>query len=231
MKFLVLAIIVFSLYLIYRLSFPRQDEKSQENEIPSKKSSDGYEAVIKSRFVLPDQSNSAQHDDRKQVSDKQDKKPDIFAAGNDKPDASVVPSEDLDEAFAEDVNPEELDIEPDDNETDNDNELDTDEEAEEIRQSAGKIEGYADGFTYDELAKVIHDADKQPDEMTRAVLETLRDFAQTEMFGEFVSSGADRAARIASILDRSEQSIAQDEEAQDDNDTEYQDFDISRFLS
>jgi hypothetical protein len=51
-----------------------------------------------------------------------------------------------------------LDIEPDANETDSDDEPDADEETEEIRQSAGEIEGYAEGFTYDELATVIHEA-------------------------------------------------------------------------
>jgi hypothetical protein len=231
MKLLVLLIILFSLYLIYRLSFPKQAGKSQGNETIPPQSSDGYKAVIKNRFVLPDRSNSAQHDDRKQDSDKQDENASIFAVGNANMPPVAVPSEELDDVFAEDVKPEDLDIEPDANETDNDSELDADEEVEEIRQSAGEIEGYAEGFTYDELATVIHEADK-PEAITKAALETLRDLSQTDMFEKLVSGDTDRAARIASILDRSEQSIAsQDEDAADDKDNEYKDFDIMQFLS
>ncbi|MDR3245553.1 MAG: hypothetical protein LBT50_03880, partial [Prevotellaceae bacterium] len=93
------------------------------------------------------------------------------------------------------------------------------------------IEGYADGFTYDELATVIHEADKQPEAMTQAAVKTLRNFAQTDMFEKLVSSDADRAVRIASVLDRSEQSLAgQGKDAADDTDTEYRDFDIRQFL-
>jgi hypothetical protein len=230
MKLLVLAIILLSLYLIYRLSFPRQAGNSSGNETPPPKQPDGYEAVLKSRFVLSVQSNSAQHDDRKQDSDKQDENASIFAAGNEKPNA-VIPPEDLPEIFGEDVNPDDLDIEPDESETDNDDEPDSEEEAEEIRQSAGEIEGYAEGFTYDELATAIHETDK-PEAMAKATVETLRNLSQTDMFEKLVSGDAGRAARIASILDRSEQSLAgQDEDATDDKNDEYKDFDMMQYLS
>jgi hypothetical protein len=230
MKLPVLLIIIISLYLIYRLSFPRQAKNRPGNETPPPNTPDGDEAVIKNRFVLPARSNLAQHDDRKKESDKQDENASIFAVGNEKSNA-VIPPEELGEVFAEDVNPDDLDIEPDVNETDNDSELDADEEAEEIRQSAGEIEGYAEGFTYDELATVIHEAD-QPEAMTKAVVETLRDLSQTDMFEQLVSGDTDRASRIASILDRSEQSLASwDEDAEDDKNGEYKDFDITQFLS
>jgi hypothetical protein len=129
------------------------------------------------------------------------------------------------------MNPDDLDIEPDASETDSADEPDADEEAEEIRQSAGEIEGYAEGFTYDELSTVIHEADK-PEAMTKATVETLRDLSQTDMFEKLVSGDAGRAARIAAVLDHSEQSLAsRDEEAADDKDNEYKDFDMMQFLS
>jgi hypothetical protein len=229
MQLLILLIILFSLYLIYRLSFPDQAVKQEKEKTPPKQS-DGYEAVPKSRFVLPAQSNSAQHDDRGKESDKQDKTTDIFAAGNEKPDAVVIPLEALDEVFGEDVHPEDLDIEPDESESESD--LDADEEAEELRLNAGEIEGYAGGYTYDELAAVIHEADRQSGEMTKADVEKLRDFSQTDMFERLVSGDADRAVRIASILDRNEQCLAeQDKGVADDSDDAYRHFDIEQFLS
>jgi hypothetical protein len=231
MKFIVLAIILLSLYLIYRLSFPGQSENGQGDEPVPKEPPDSYETVVKSRFVLPDRGKSTQHADRKQDSDKQEENASIFAAGNEKSNA-VIPSEELGEVFAEDAGPDDLDIEPDASETNNDNELDAGEEAEEIRQSAGGIEGYAEGFTYDELATVIHETDKQPEAMTTASLETLRDLSTTDMFEQLVSGNTGRASRITSVLDRSEQSLArQDEDAADDKDNEYRDFDITQILS
>jgi hypothetical protein len=230
MKLLVLAIILLSLYLIYRLSFPGQAGNRPGNEAPPPKPPDGDEAVVKSRFVLPAQSNSKQHADTRKESDKQEENAPIFAAGNEKKDA-VIPPEELPEIFGEDVNPDDLDIEPDTSETDSDNEPDVDEEAEEIRQSAGAIEGYAEGFTYDELATVIHETDK-PEAMAKAAVETLRNFSQTDMFEQLVSGDAGRAARIAAVLDHSEQSLAsQDEDATESKDNEYKDFDITQFLS
>jgi hypothetical protein len=230
MKFIVLAVILLSLYLIYRLSFSRQAGNRPGNETPPSKPPDGYEAVVKSRFVLPDRSNLTQHADRKQESDKQEENASIFAAGNEKSN-TVIPPEELGGVFAEDAGPNDLDIEPDANETDNDDELDAEEEAEEIRQSAGEIEGYAEGFTYDELATIIHEADK-PEAMAKATVETLRDLSQTDMFEQLVSGNAGRASRIAAVLNRSEQSLAsRGEDAADDRDDEYKDFDIGQFLS
>jgi hypothetical protein len=230
MKLLVLAIILFSLYLIYRLSFPKQAENGQGDEPKLPKPSNEDEAVLKNRFVLDFQRQPLPTPATPENSENQPENASIFAAGNEKKDA-VIPSEELGEVFAEDVNPDDLDIEPDANETDSDDEPDADEEAEEIRQNAGKIEGYAEGFTYDELATAIHDTDK-PEAMTKAAVETLRNLSQTDMFEKLVSGDSGRAARIASILDRSEQSLSsQDEEAANDKNDEYKDFDIMQFIS
>ncbi|MDR1666729.1 MAG: hypothetical protein LBS03_03425 [Bacteroidales bacterium] len=231
MKILVLAIILFSLYLIYRLSFPKQAEDRRGDEPRPPKPVDEDEAVPKSRFVLDFQRQPLPTPAMPENSDKQEENASIFAAENEKPNA-VIPPEELGEVFGEDVNPDDLDIEPDASETEEtDNDGEADEEAEEIRQSAGEIEGYAGGFTYDELATVIHETDK-PEAMTKAAVETLRDLSTTDMFEKLVSGDAGKAARIASILDRNEQSLAsQDEDVADEKDTEYQDFDIGQFLS
>ncbi|MDR2385098.1 MAG: hypothetical protein LBD80_05475 [Tannerella sp.] len=230
MKLLVLAIILFSLYLIYRLSFPKQAGKPREDEPAPKEPPDEYEAVPKSRFVCPDRGQPQPTPATTLKSENQTENALTFATGNEKTNA-VIPPEELGEVFGEDVNPDELDIEPDANETDNENELDAEEEAEEIRGSAGEIKGYAEGFTYDELATAIHETDK-PEAMTKATVETLCDLSQTDMFEKLVSGDAGRGSRIAAVLDHSEQSLAsQDENAADDKDNEYKNFDIGQFLS
>jgi len=230
MKIFVLTIILLSLYLIYRLSFPKQTSKGQGNETPPSEAKDDYGAVVKKRYVLPSQSNSKRRDDNRQESDKQYEKANIFAAGNSKPDASVIPKEELNEVFGEEVNPEELDIEPDESETDGSEAPDAEEEAEEIRQSVGAMEGYAEGYTYGELTEAIHDAGKQTEAVSKATVETLRSLTGTDMFEQLVSSHQGRALQIASILDRSEQSLVTDSNLADNGDMEGEKLDIEQFL-
>jgi len=228
MKLFILAVIFLSLYLLYRLCFPKQAEKPQGKETLPPEALEGYEAVIKNRFVLPSLSNSAQHDDSKPDSDKPDEKAFIFAAENGKPDTSVVQNDELDGVFSEEVNPEDLEIEPDESETVDDEELDADEEAEELRQSVGVIEGYAEGITYDELREILDDAGKHPKVMKDATIETLRSILKTDMFEQLASSGEGRFAQIASVLNRSEKNLAHDEGETDDKDLI--DFNIEQCL-
>ena len=224
MKLVVFLIIVLSLYLIYRLSFPKQAEKREETGTPPPP--DGHEAVIKRRFVLPDRSNPAQHDDRKEDSDKQAEKALIFAPGNENPDAGIIPPEELGEVFGEDVNPEDLDID----ETNEDGE-EIPEEDEDDAELNGNM-AYADGCTIDEMTEAVKTADKPESEQSPEAVKTLYSLSKTDMFEQMVSGDAGRAARIAAILDRSEQSLAgQNEDAADNGDSEYRDFDIGQFLS
>jgi hypothetical protein len=237
MKLLAILIMLAALFLLYRIVCPKQVDTKKYDKTPLSTQSCDYEAVVKSRFVLPDRSNltivPVQDKDSRENPENRDKKPDTFAAGNENPPSGIIQPEELNDVFGEDVNPEDLDIERDENETDENDasDLDADEEAEEIRGLTGETEGYAGGFTYEELTTVIHETDK-PDEMTKASVETLHNLSGTDMFEELVSGDKSKAARIAAILDRNEKSlIEQSEDAADGNDSEYQNYDIDRFLS
>jgi hypothetical protein len=167
MKLTVFLIIILSLYLIYRLSFPKQTGKREESEAPPPP--DGDEAVIKHRFVLPDRRNPAQHDDRRKDSDKQDEKASIFAPGNEHPDAGIIPPEALGEVFGEDVNPEDLDID----ETDGDGDEMPEEDDEELLRTMNGHVAYADGCTIDEMTEAVETADKPESEQSSEAVETL----------------------------------------------------------
>jgi hypothetical protein len=224
MKLVVFLIILLSLYLIYRLSFPKQAEKSEKTETPPLP--DGHEAVVKRRFVLPDRSNPAQHDDRSKDSDKQAEKAIIFAPGNENPATGIIPPEELGEVFGEDVNPDDLDID----ETDEDGE-EMPEEDEDDSELNGNV-AYADGCTIDEMTEAVKTADKPESEQSPEAVKTLYSLSKTDMFEQMVSGDAGRAERIAVILDRGEQSLAgQREDTADDSDSEYRDFDVEQFLS
>jgi hypothetical protein len=60
MKLLVLGIIVFSLYLIYRLSFPKQAGKYREDESVQKEPPDEYDAVPKAVLYVLTSDNPSQ---------------------------------------------------------------------------------------------------------------------------------------------------------------------------
>jgi hypothetical protein len=228
MKLIVFLIITLSLYLIYRLSFPKQAKKREESE--ASPLPDGDEAVLKRRFVLPDRSNPAQRDDRSEDSDKQAGKAAIFAPGNENPDAGIIPPEALGEVFGEDVNPDDLDID----ETDEDGEEvpEEDDDDDELRRTMNGNVAYADGCTIDEMTEAVKTADKPESEQSPEAVKTLYRLSKTDMFEQLVSGDTGRAARIAAILDRGEQSLAgQSEDAPDNGDGEYLDFDVGQFLS
>jgi hypothetical protein len=153
MKLTVFLIIVLSLYLIYRLSFPKQVGKREESETSPPQ--DGDEAVVKRRFVLPDRSNPTQHDDRKEDSDKQDEKSVTFAPGNDNPTTGVIPPEALGEVFGEDVNPEDLDIDETDEDGEDIPKEDGDEDDAELLWTMNGNVAYADGCTIDEMTEAV----------------------------------------------------------------------------
>jgi hypothetical protein len=107
-----------------------------------------------------------------------------------------------------------------------------DENDVELRRTMNGNVAYADGCTIDEMAEAVETADKPESEQSPEAVETLYRLSKTDMFEQLVSGDAGRAARIAAILDRGEQSLAgQREDAADDSDGKYRDFDIGQFLS
>ena len=231
MKIFALAVLIFALYRIFRLFCPKKTvNKAKANKISlPPEAMDGYEAVIKKRYVLPDRSKPAQHEDRKEESGKTEEKANIFAGGNQISERSIIQNDELPEVFGKDSNPENLDIEKDESEMDSNDELNAEEEAEELRQiMGGVIEGYSAGITYEEFAAVIQEVDTCPEKMTDIDIEVLRNISETDVFEQIISSKESRAARIAYILEREIENTVQDEVVADDKNMELQKFDISQ---
>jgi hypothetical protein len=227
MKLIILVIILLSLYLIYRLSFPRQAGRPKENETPPSKPPDNYESVVKNRFVLPEWSNPAQHDDRKQDSDKQAENALIFAAGNEKPDA-VIPHGKLDEVFDEEPDPEELDIDPDDEEETGSPDSDGEEEDEELRQTLGRDAEPAGGFSVEEMEEAAKAVDKPSDEKAAILFRVEK----TDLFEKLVSGDEGKAARITALIERHLRSLNPEiENEESDNNSDLENFDMMEFLS
>ena len=221
MKLLVLLIIILCLYLIYRLSFPKQAGNGQGNEPERREPPDGYEPVVKNRFILPCQSNLKQLEDRKEDSDKQDEKAIIFAVGNEKPDA-VIPPDKLNEVFGNEPDPDDLDIEPDESE------LDVEEESEDL-QPSGRDTDLAGGFSIEELENVVKAVDNPTDENAGLLYKV----EPTDMFERMVSGDEGKAARIRAVIDRNIQSLnpAVENESENIGDSDYKNFNMADYLS
>ena len=231
MKIFALAVLIFALYRIFRLFYPKKKViKAKANKISlPPEAMDGYEAVIKKRYVLPDRSKPAQHEDRKEKSEETVENANIFAGGNQISERSIIQNDELPEVFGKETKPENLDIEKDESEMDSNDGLNAEEEAEELRQiMGGVIEGYSAGITYEEFAAVIQEVDTCPEKMTDTDIEVLRNISETDVFEQIISSKESRAARIAYILEREIENTVQDEVVADDKNTELQKFDISQ---
>lgn len=230
MKVLVILIMLAALYLLYRIACPKRQKPKKEGGNPPKHPIDISEVVVKSRFVLPDRSNSAQHADRKQESDTQEEKADIFAPETEKK-AVAIPPDRLDEAFSSEPNPDELDIEPDENETvatnETETEVDSEEEAEELRQTLGGDAVPADGLSVEEMEAAVA-ALRNPTEEQAAILLGVE---KTDLFEQLVSGDTGRAERITNIINRHVQKLYPEEANEKGGNSDLEHFDVAEFLS
>ena len=227
MKVTVLIIMLIALYLLYRIAFPGQAGTKQGDDNSRKSEKDVSDVVVKSRFVRPAQGQPQPTPATVEKSEYQVEKASIFAAGNEKPDA-VIPPEKLYEVF-EDFNPDELEIPPDgDGQSDETDGIETDleEEAEDLRQTLGREAEQADGMTIEEMTETFTAIENPTNEKAGLLFR----IEKTDMFEQLVSGDEGKAERIKAVIDRFVQ-IAFPDTENEFSDTDYNDFDISNFLS
>ena len=226
MKILAVMIMLVALFFLYCIVYPKRSAaKKGVDALPErKKETDISDVVVKTRFVRP---NPGQPQPTRTISEKEDvlkKKPYIFAAGNENRNA-VIPNEKLDEVF-DDVNPDELDIEPDENavgstslttgfEDNRDNEagmIDFDDESAELETSAE----LASGMSIEEMTEAAKAIDLPTDDKAGILFKVEK----TDMFERLVSGDEGKAERIKGIIDRYLQNLQ----------PEIENMDISEFL-
>jgi hypothetical protein len=225
MKILVILMMLATLYWFYRIAFPKSKEMKKGDEIPPQRPIEISEVVVKSRFVRPGLGQPKTSAATSLGTDPQAEKPDIFATGNEKKEA-VIPPEKLDEIFSEEVNPEDLDIERDENEADADRVVDGEEEAEELRQALGDA-GQAYGLSIEEMTAAVRATENPTDE--KAAL--LYRIERTDMFEQLVSGDEGKAERIAAIIERHIQRVVPQDTNEDNNNSDPEDFDVMKLLS
>jgi hypothetical protein len=227
MKSLVFLIIVLCLFLLYRIAFTKQPEEEKQNsDVPRNRETNPSEAVVKNRFVRPLPSQPQPTPATSLKTDKQEKKPDIFAAGNEKGNA-VIPPDKLDDVFDNEPNPEELDISPDDEDETSEPEPDAEEESEDLRQTLGREAELADGMSIEEMESATEAVNNPTDEKAGLLLK----IEPTDMFEQIVSGDEGKQARIKAIIDRHIQRMNPElEDKEDDSDNDLENFDVMKFL-
>ena len=234
MEYLVILIMLIALFLLYRIAYPKQSVGKKENEVLPEKPKSLPDVMGKSRFVLPSRSQPLPTPATSQVSEQEKEKSLTFAAANTENRQKVIPSEQLDEVFADKPNEvnydDELDIEIDDDEESNEVEIDLEaEEAEELARGLGQETIYADGVDFNDLqevAKVIHE---QPETVSEKTAKTIVALEDTEMLERLVANDTGRKNWVELVVARSMQKTMPEAETSHTHTTKYDDF-VGDFL-
>ena len=222
MKTVVLIVIFFSLFLLYRIGF-RTKPKAGRNPLRVESTeTDETDAIGKSRYVLPARRNPVQTSATASKTDEWQEKADNFALGNENRNA-IIPPEKLDEVFSEEPNPEDLDIPLDEDEETN--EADLDEENEDLRQSFGRDLELAEGLSIEEMTGVAEAINHPTTDNAGLLLKVEK----TDMFEKLISGDEGKAARVKAVIDRYVRSENPEVEPEESN-ADWKDFDMRNYL-
>ena len=231
MKLLALIIMFLALYFLYRIAYPKQCGTKKDNDFSQKEVKSTQSVMGKSRFVLPDRSQSQPTASTILKTEKEPKKDSTFAAESPKKQSAIIPIEQLDELFEGESNFEIMSLPLEqENENEAENEIDVEaEEAEEIRQVLGHEIMLADGIDFDDLQAVVQIVKEQPDEISEKTAETLAALENTDMFELLVSGSESKANWIKLVVERNIQNKQPEAEAIV-SEMDYGDFEITDFL-
>jgi len=227
MKTAAFMIMLIALFLLYRIAYPKRSATKKSNEILPKKEVDISELVVKSRFIRPNPGQLQTTPTTSVKTDLQGEKQKTFAGGNGHSDG-VIPSTRLNEVFDSEVNPEELDISPDEDERTD--EANLEEEAEDLRQVLGRDAEYAEGLSMEEMTEVAEAIDNPTDEKGGLLFRV----ETTDMFEKLVRGDEGKAARIREVIERHLRNQCDegemDGEEDDRMDNDWRNFDMQKFL-
>ncbi len=191
MKLIAIIIMLVSLFLLYRIAYPKQEVK-KDSETPPEKPKDAPDVMGKSRFVLPDRSKPLQTPATSQETEKEEEKRSV-----------AIPPEQLDEVFGDNSNPEIMSVPlGDENEDENEIDFEAEEEAEELNRVLGYEPEYADGIDYDDLQTVVKVVKEQPHEVNEKTAGTLAALENTDMFEMLASGNESKMNWIKSVVER-----------------------------
>ncbi|MDR0413482.1 MAG: hypothetical protein LBH61_06770, partial [Dysgonamonadaceae bacterium] len=205
-------------------------------ENPPKEEKPDRSVMGKSRFVLPDRSKPLQTPAIQTDIEKNEEKSYIFAAGTENRKQVAIPSNELDEAFGKDSNPEIIpdysDIEIDDDDDNGDIDFEA-EEAEELGRVEGSGAMYADGYDFNDLQTVAKAVREQPETVDGQTGKTLVALEHTELLILLAEGDEGKANWTRAIIDRQVQRKMSEMETKTEvsTNTDYGDFEAADYFS
>lgn len=230
MKLLALLIMLAALFLLYRIAYPKQaDTKKGNDTAPPEKPKVANDVMGKSRFVLPDRSKPLQTPATLSETETTSEKPVIFAAETEEKPSGIIPSEELDEDFADEPNPEILSIPLDDDDEEIDYEAE--EEEAELGRTLGHEAVMAEGIDYDKLQTAVKAVMEQPEDVSEETGRTIVELENTDMFEMLVSGDEGKMNWIKAVVERNIQKVMPEtEDETSDANFDYGDFDVADYV-
>ncbi|GHU83199.1 hypothetical protein FACS189415_5050 [Bacteroidia bacterium] len=230
MKLLALLIMLAALFLLYRIAYPKQaDTKKGNDTAPPEKPKVANDVMGKSRFVLPDRSKPLQTPATLSETETTSEKPVIFAAETEEKPSGIIPSEELDEVFADEPNPEILSIPLDDDDEEIDYEAE--EEEAELGRTLGHEAVMAEGIDYDKLQTAVKAVMEQPEDVSEETGRTIVELENTDMFEMLVSGDEGKMNWIKAVVERNIQKVMPEtEDETSDANFDYGDFDVADYV-
>ena len=221
MKVIAVIIMLYALFLLHRIAFPKCPAAEKGVDKPEKDTKTVRSVMGKSSFVLPERSKPLQTPAISTKDENIEKKEYMFAAGNETRNA-VIPNEELDKIFDE-TDPDDLDIDPDEDGDESQSETaDVEDEAAEFETGAEM----ASGMSIEEMTEAAKAIDKPTDDKA----EILFRVEKTDMFEQLVSGDEGKAQRIKAIIDRHFRSLQPKVEIENTESSEWNEFDIRNHL-
>ena len=212
MEHFAIIILLISVFLLYRIAYPKQSvEKKEKSVFRETSKSKSYPDVMgKSHFVMPHLREPLPTPVQSQVVEQK-------APESAKKYPAVIPVEQLDKVFADNQNDD-----VDDDHIDFD-----DEEAEEYQQ--GSEIAYADGVSFNDLQTAVRVINEQPKEVSNETVHVIKSLENTELFELLVADNESKQSWIKSVVERNFDK-GQPETIDDEVDMAVCDSFISNFL-
>jgi hypothetical protein len=180
MKTILVAVMLLSLYLLYRIAFPKPIKKSKPTSVLSRQKINEKEIIGQSRVVLSFQRQAVP-----------------VAAKT----CETVSSHENEDSFVPENESGMMDISVSlEHETEPDvPEIDPEEEAEELRQLTGNETELASGFTFEELEQTVQEVN-HPSGNDRQVAKVIYRLRDTDCISQLAAISPEKAERIKSLI-------------------------------
>jgi hypothetical protein len=226
-KIFIVIITAIALQLLYRIAFHRRVQPQRSPDVPGENAANSPELIRRTSFARPVTGRPQPTSATEGEVDSPAENPHSFALGKEKKSAVIPPGE-LGAIFADEPDPNELEIDSEE-ENEEDIPLDEEEESEELRQLLGEdAEQPASGFSLEEMEEAAK-AVNAPQDSHAALLYRVE---KTDMFEQLVHGDGDKATRIKDIIDTYIRRMNPDAvgEEQESN-SDWVQFDVMDFLS